>query len=207
MAAPTPRFRVARPLPADSTPQQDAARQALRRGDWEAAATQWQTLLKQDAEHTEAWLGLANLAEHQGDSRRAEAYRERARQADPTDPAVLAAWLGGSSTANDPAQESRLRGLLHQHPESAPLHFALGNILARQARWREAQQAYFNAVAGDRDNPDYLFNLAVSLEHLHQSPAAARQYRLALQAADHRAAAFPRAQLEQRVAALEAETQ
>lgn len=96
-----------------------------------------------------------------------------------------------------------MRGLLRQHPESAALHFALGNLLARQARWSEAQQSYFHAVAAEGGNPDYLFNLAVSLEHLHQLPAAARYYRLAVNAAAARAAAFSAAQAEQRLSILE----
>ena len=88
-------------------------------------------------------------------------------------------------------------------PDTSELHFALGNLYARQNRWPEAQQVYFNAVAAEGDNPDYLFNLAVSLDHLRQPRLAGQHYRLALEAAGRRPAAFDRAGVEKRLAELE----
>ncbi len=121
----------------------------------------------------------------------------------PADPAAQAAALSGSAAEADPqTAESRQKGLLSAQPESAPLNFALGNLYARQARWAEAQQVYFNAVAADGDNPDYLFNLAVSLDHLRQPRLAGQHYRMALEAAARRPAAFDRAGIEKRLAEL-----
>ena len=53
-------------------------------------------------------------------------------------------------------------------------HFVL-NVFQRGVDNAEAQQAFFAAVAGEPDQPDYLFNLAVSLERLRQ-PGAAPHY-------------------------------
>jgi uncharacterized protein HemY len=93
--------------------------------------------------------------------------------------------------------------MLAAQPESAPLNFALGNLYAKQARWNEAQQVYFNAVAGDTENPDYLFNLAVSLDQMRQPKLAAQHYRLALDAAERRPAAFDRERLLKRMSQLQ----
>jgi uncharacterized protein HemY len=110
----------------------------------------------------------------------------------------------GAGTGGDPqASESRLKLLLAAQPESAPLNFALGNLYARQGRWPEAQPVYFNAVAADGDNPDYLFNLAVSLDHLRQPKLAAQHYRLALDAAQRRPAAFDRERVRVRLGELQ----
>ena len=79
------------------------------------------------------------------------------------------------------------------------MHFALGNDFARQRRWSEAQQAYFNAFSLDPDNPDYAYNLAVSLDQLNQPRAALSYYERARQLSEARSAQFNRAQLEQRV--------
>jgi Tfp pilus assembly protein PilF len=70
------------------------------------------------------------------------------------------------------------------------LHFTLGNQYAQQGRWAEAQQAYFKAFAADPENPDFAFNLAVSLDQLHQSRLALEYYRRALALAEKRAPGF-----------------
>jgi tetratricopeptide (TPR) repeat protein len=114
--------------------------------------------------------------------------------------------LSGSAAEADPqTAESRLKTLLSAQPESAALNFALGNLYARQNRWAEAQQVYFNAVAADGDNPDYLFNLAVSLDHLRQPRLAGQHYRMALEAAARRPAAFDRDRRQKRLGELQAE--
>jgi len=78
----------------------------------------------------------------------------------------------------------------------------LGNAYARQARWSEAQQAYFSAHGGDSAHPDYAYNLAISLDHLQQGRLALEFYRRALQLAGQRPAAFERARAEQRIGEL-----
>jgi tetratricopeptide (TPR) repeat protein len=60
----------------------------------------------------------------------------------------------------------------------------------QQRRWADAQQSYFKAAASDPDNPDYAYNLAVSLEHLRQPGPALDYYRRALSLAYKRNASF-----------------
>lgn len=189
---------------AEVDPDQLRGHANLQRNDLELARRDYEQALRRDPNNTDALLALAAIAQHQGRAGDAEQLRQRALVANPSDPAVQGAVLNGASAAADPQNtESRLKSLLAAQPESAPLNFALGNLHARQNRWAEAQAAYFNAVAADGDNPDYLFNLAVSLDHLRQGKLAAQHYRLALAAADKRPAAFAPEPVKKRLAELQ----
>ena len=180
----------------------------IQRNDLDLAHQDFEKSLRRDPNNTDALLALAAIAQRQGRPGDAEAWYRRALVANPSDPAVQAAVLNGATAAADPQYtESRLKTLLAAQPESAPLNFALGNLYSRQKRWSEAQPVYFNAVAADSDNPDYLFNLAVSLDHLRQGRPAAQHYRLALEAADRRPAAFDREQVKKRLLDLQPERQ
>lgn len=179
---------------------------SLQRGETELARRDFEQALQRDPNNTDALLALAAIAHRQGRPADAENLRQQALVANPSDPAVQAAALNGPSAEADPqTTESRLKTLLSSQPDSAPLNFALGNLYSRQNRWPEAQQVYFNAVAADGDNPDYLFNLAVSLDHLRQNRLAAQHYRLAIDASTKRPAAFDRNKIEKRLGELQAE--
>ncbi len=181
---------------------------SLQRGDTELSRREFEQALHRDPNNTDALLALAAIAQRQGRTADANSLRQRALVANPSDPATQAAVLNNLSANADPATaESRLKSLLSSQPESAPLNFALGNLYSRQGRWSEAQQVYFNAVAAEGDNPDYLFNLAVSLDHLRQTRLAAQHYRLALEAAATRPAGFARDKVEQRLSELQSERQ
>lgn len=161
-------------------------------------------VLRSDAKNSDALLGLATIAARQGQTDRAAALYLSALEADPTDVNAQAGLLSLKGQS-DPAQsESRLKTLLVSQPDSATLNFVLGNLYARQHRWGDAQQAYFRAYAADADNPDILFNLAVSLDQLHQNKLAVQYYRMALDTAGTRDTAFNREQVENRLARLSA---
>jgi len=130
----------------------------------------------------------------------AEAIYQRLLRADPRDPHANAGLLALRGALVDPvAAESRVKSMLAADPESSVLYFALGNQYARQARWPEAQQAYFKAYSGDAENPDFAYNLAVSLEHLRQTRPAADYYRRALALAEKRGASFDPAAARERL--------
>ncbi len=61
-----------------------------------------------------------------------------------------------------------------RHPQSAALHFTLGNLYASQSRWGEAQAEYFECYRLDPSSADFAYNLAVSLDHLGQPQARRR---------------------------------
>ena len=181
-------------------PVMEQAEASLQRGDIGRARDLFSQMLQRDPLQTDALLAMAAIAQHQGDPALATDLRQRALIADPGNPVVQAALLGSQSATSDrQARESRLKTLLAAHPDSAPLNFALGNLYAEQRHWAEAQQRYFAAVTAAPDNPDYLGNLAISLDQLRQPRLAAQYYAQALTAAEQRQAAFDRTQLQQRL--------
>ncbi|MDR3054604.1 MAG: tetratricopeptide repeat protein [Zoogloeaceae bacterium] len=190
-----------------STPLQ-AAQSALTQGDIEAARAQFFNLLKTDPHHLDALLGLAAIALRQNEPETAWRFYQTAWTAHPQDARVQAGMLALLSAVGqlDPQRaESRLKNLIAAQPQAAAPHFALGNLLAAQTRWAEAQAAYFEACRLDRHNPDYRFNLAVSLDALRQSRLAATHYQAALTAAETAPANFDTAEARARLTALQAE--
>jgi tetratricopeptide (TPR) repeat protein len=86
--------------------------------------------------------------------------------------------------------ESRVKILIAADPSAHALHFTLGNQLAAQNRWAKAQQEYFKAYVADPDNADLAYNLAVSLDHLHQRRQAPEYYQRAIALSERRGAGF-----------------
>ncbi|MBL8445933.1 MAG: tetratricopeptide repeat protein [Zoogloeaceae bacterium] len=173
---------------------------AYNLGDLARAGRLYGDFLRQEPRNVEALNGLAAIALRQGRLAEAEQGFQRALAIDPNDAVALAGITELRSRGHADKAETPMRSLLAAQPQASPAYFALGNALAAQGRWAEAQQAYFDAHSRDPDNPDYLFNLAVSLDRLHQVPLARRFYADALRAAQSRAASFPvdqtRARLE-----------
>ncbi|MBK9955518.1 MAG: tetratricopeptide repeat protein [Rhodocyclaceae bacterium] len=201
--APTPaQIRFARSVDRPTPSVAAEGYEALQAGNLAAARAAYERSLRTDPRGVDAMLGLAAIALREGRVEDAEAGYLRILEVDPRNAEAHAA-LAGLRGGSDPVQaESRIKSLLAQQPDMPALHFALGNLYARQHRWSEAQQAYFRAMTTDGDNPDYLFNLAVSLDQLHQSRLAADYYRRALKAAETRQAAFDRGMATQRLGEL-----
>ncbi len=174
----------------------------FNRGNFAAAKTDYESVLKSEPQNTEALHGLAAIALREGRTSLADYYYERILVADPKDAAALSAMIN-LHRQNDPTTaESRLQAIAAEQPNSASTHFALGNLYASQKRWGDAQQAYFKAYSADADNPDILYNLAVSLEYLKQPRLAYQYYLLALEATARRPAGFDTAVAGARAAAL-----
>ena len=210
------RGRPARPSPAASQsasplrlskstarPTLDRAYAGLQAGRLDAALRDYAEVLRSDTKNTDALLGLATIAARRGQGELAQHYYLRALESDPNDATALAGLINTRGQAAPGLAESHLKSALAGQPESPALHFALGNVYSRQSRWSEAQQAYFRAYSGEPDNADIIFNLAVSLDHLHQDKLAAQYYRMALD--DNRAQrrSFDPNQVRQRIAELQ----
>ena len=189
-----------------ATPQPllDRAFDALQLGKLEEAHRDYSRLLKDDPRNVDALLGLASIALRKDQPDQALSYFQKILEFDPNDAAAQAGIINLRGQ-NDPAlAESRLKTALSSQPESGPLHFALGNLYARQQRWSEAQQAYFKAYTSEGENPDYLYNLAVSLDHLHQNKLAAQYYQMAVITAENTpGVSFDRQQIRKRILELQ----
>lgn len=175
---------------------------AFHADDLAAAEADYAALLAVEPHHADALQGMAALAVRRGHFERAQTYYRRAIAADPANALAQAALLGLDGNADALGAESRLKSLLTTQPHQHTVNFALGNVYAAGARWHEAQQQFFHAHTGDAQQPDYLFNLAVSLDHLQQHTLAADYYRLALDAAARRPAAFDQTRTAARLRAL-----
>ena len=148
--------------------------------------------------------GLGAIALQERQHELARQFFRRALVAHPLDPAALAGLA--RTERQDPMQaESRLKDSLTSQPDAIGTHLALGDALAAQQRWAEAQQAYFQAHALAPGHPDIAYNLAVALDHLGQRRPAAGFYRKALQLADQHPARFSRHHCETRLQVLQAQ--
>ena len=185
----------------------ERAYDALQQGRLEEAQRGYEQVLRSDPKNIDALLGIATIAAARGQTEQAYNLYQRALESDPNN-ATAQAGIINTRGQSDPGQsESRLKTALSNQPDSPALYFALGNLYAQQSRWSEAQQAYFRAYAGDPDNADFLFNLAVSLDHLHQNKLAAQYYQMALKTAETNGAtrpvSFDRIQVRVRISELQ----
>lgn len=198
-ATDAPIFR--RHAPDTGTNPLDRPHALLQAGRFDEAEQAYRAIVHTDPHNPDALTALGLLAARRGEMERAAALYGRALVADPRHGPALAG-LTGLQGEHGATGESRLKALLTSDPGNAALHFALGNLLAGQQRWSEAQQAFFAAHSAAPDNPDALYNLAVALDRLHRPPLAARYYRLALDAAHERPAGFDTRLAQARLEAL-----
>ena len=173
--------------------------QAFQRNDLAAARDAYQRALAREPTNRDALLGLAAIDVRSGQLNSAEARYLKLLEMDPRDSHAVASLISLRGQLDPVASESRLKSLIASQPEAALLHFSLGNQYAQQSRWSEAQAAYFKAHSVDPENADYAFNLAVSLDQLHQGKLALEFYRRALALTDRRAASFDPARARLRV--------
>jgi Tfp pilus assembly protein PilF len=175
---------------------------AFNRGDLALAQSEYERAQKSDPRNIDALHGLAAIAVRQGRVDQAEWLYRQITEADPHDTVAMSALINMRAQIDPNAAESRLKSLSAAQPELAAPQFSLGNLYARHGRWNEAQQAYFRAYSAEPDNPDILYNLAISLEHLRQNKLAAQYYSQAIAAAQTRPAGFDKTQVAARLQTL-----
>jgi tetratricopeptide (TPR) repeat protein len=189
--------------PAQVHPKVEAGYAAYVTGDLATARSEYQQALRDEPANRDALLGLGALDVRAGRYESAEGLYLRVLQADPRDAQAQAALIALRSGRGDPlATESRVKTLLAADPAAHALNFALGNQLALQNRWGEAQQEYFKAYTAEPDNADFAYNLAVSLDHLRQNRQALDYYQRAIGLAEKRGASFDLAAARERATAL-----
>jgi len=183
-------------------PDVTGAYRAYQGGDYRRAERLYRTVLSRHPEQRDALLGMAAVAARHGQTEQAQRYYGRILQINPRDSVAHAALSGLQGAADRDLSESKLKLLLNETPLAGQLHFSLGNLYARQGRWAEAQEAYFKAFGTESRNPDYVFNLAVSLDRMGQAKTAVDYYRQALVLADSRSVNFNTSQVLSRIRTL-----
>jgi Flp pilus assembly protein TadD len=176
---------------------------AFQAGDMKASLAGYQRAAQDEPNNTDALHGLAAIAVRQDRQADAAATYRRILDLTPQDALAQATLMTLLPPTGRQSEESQLQSILTKAPQSAAAHFALGNQYAQEGRWTDAEQAYFRALALAPDNPDYRFNLAISLDQLGQAKEAARHYRGALAQAESHPASFDLAQASARLAELE----
>ena len=166
--------------------------------DLVAAEAAYGQALASNPDRRDALLGMGAIALRNGDL--AHAYRNYAAvlKRFPEDPIANAALFSLTGSEGE-ATAARLRMLLDTHADMPVIHFAVGNWYARKGRWGDAQLAYFDAVRLQGDNPDYNYNLAVSLDRMGQSASALGYYQKSLSLADTSGGNFNPANVLQRI--------
>jgi Flp pilus assembly protein TadD len=176
---------------------------AWRTGRLQEAEQLYRQAIAIDARQPDALLGLAAIAEARGEHGDAAALYRRVLALEPDHPVALAALAELSAGGDAAAQESLLRQALVRRPQAAPLHTALGRLLAAQQRWSEAYQAFASAWQLEPSSAARAYDLAVALDRLRKPAAAAQMYAHALAHAGPGAGFDPDAARE-RLAALRA---
>jgi tetratricopeptide (TPR) repeat protein len=181
-------------------PKIETAWQAYNKGDLTAARANYEAMLREEPANRDALLGMAALEIRSNRPEQAEIYYRNLLQVNPRDPYAQTGILAIRGQMGDPVQaESRVKNLLANDPEAQILNFTLGNQYAQQGRWPEAQQAYFKAYSADPENPDFAYNLAVSLDQVRQPKLALEYYRRALSLTQQRSGSFDQTLARNRV--------
>ena len=197
-----PAVMPSRPVP-EVNPKVAAGYAAFTAGDFARARGEYEDALREEPANRDALLGLAAVEVRSGLYESAEATYLRLLRADPRDAHAQAGLIALRGARMDPqVAESRVKTLLATDPQAHVLHFTLGNQFAQQERWAEAQQEYFKAFAAEPENPDFAYNLAVSLDHLRQPKLAREYYQRAVALAATRGASFDVVSARARIAQL-----
>ena len=178
---------------------------AYQNGQLQMARAAYDEALRISPYHRDALLGAAAVAVREHRYEQAlHWYQARINRA-PTDDHAKAGLMALAATQNPgPKLASEVNNLLRDFPGAAHLHFLKGSLSAASKQWGAAQSSFFEATQLDRQNPDYIYNLAVSLDHLRQPKDALRYYQQALNISDYRQAGFNKEALQKRISALEA---
>lgn len=204
-AQPEPPFQLARTVQTPAVPPDiSAGYAALRDGDLADARRRYEAALAADPSSVDARLGIATVEARAGNRGLADAHYRRVLELDPRNATALAGLAALADAAAPEVVESQLREDVARFPDSAALQFALGSHYASRGQWGEAQAAFYEAHRLDPTSADVLYNLAVSLDHMHQPRLAAEFYGRAIEAARVQRTQFEPASVRRRIAELSA---
>ena len=164
----------------EAFPILQVAYKAFEAGDLDAAEAGYRRALEVVPRHPNALEGLGALLMKTDRHGEALDTFQALLSVDPDNAAAAAALLGASRSEDATATASDLKHLVQLHPDSPHLRFALGAHYASDDRWPEARLEFEQAHSLDPASAEYLYNLAVVLEHLGQTANAAKHYELAL---------------------------
>ena len=176
--------------------------EAYHRKDYELSSSEYRKVLDREPNNHDALLGLAAVSLQLDDMDTAREIYIRLLELDPRDPHAHAGLANIAQKSGSELSEAKLKQLIEYRPDDAHLQFALGNLYIQKNSWPEAQLAFFNAWKADSQNPDYAYNLAVSLDHLGKHKAARTYYEDSLRLAAGKNVSFSSDEVKNRLAYL-----
>ena len=163
------------------------ARDLYRNGSYAEAETVYKNILRDSPTSVDALRGMALLATATRRYQLAVATYLKILDFYPGDPFAVAGLTNLSGDSLDPYEvEKSLKNVLGKNQNlDGRIYFSLGNVYATQQRWGDAQDSYFKAFSHEPKNPDYAYNLAVTLDYLNKQKLALRYYEEAIRLAKH----------------------
>ncbi|MDH5764577.1 MAG: tetratricopeptide repeat protein, partial [Gammaproteobacteria bacterium] len=172
-------------------------------GKYSKSRDMYEQVIISEPDNRDALLGLAAIAIKNKDIELASDIYKVILYLNPKDSIAHSGLTGLVNNNSDSHDESRLKLLIKQQPSAGHLYFSLATIYAGQKKWADAQKEFFNAWSRDRVNPDYAFNLAISLDHLNKQNEAKEFYRLSLDLASERESNFSKEDVLKRLSVIE----
>lgn len=200
------------------------AYRALNHGEYMLAQQQYRQVLQRDMRNIDALLGMAVIAQQQGQDVEAQTWHQKVLEIDPRNDIALSYLarlqnnkslsienLNNKNLSSEvlaledlTTTEIKIKNLLALQPEAASFHAALGNLYAEQNLWPAAQEAFYSACRFAPNNADYAFNLAISLDQMAKYNLALKQYQRTLTLLNQLGVNSPdRTSLEARIKVLE----
>jgi tetratricopeptide (TPR) repeat protein len=152
---------------------------AYQRGDDDTAMQYYARVLEVEPSNRNALLASAAIKVQNGNTSSAISDYQQLLLANPKDTLAMSSLISIARTAPQES-ESQLKLMIREEPDSPHLNFVLANVYGAQNRWQEAQGRYFIALQNKPGDPNYAYNLAVSLEHISKPEAAIIYYERAV---------------------------
>ncbi len=187
--------RAPRAVPA----QLEQAYQAYQGKDYQQSEQLYREALRRYPGNRDAMLGLAAIAQLNGNRRVAHYYYTEVLKSNPGNQTALLALQALKGEQHQLEHGSQIKHWLQSDRDNAPLHFALGNQHAANGRWKEAQQSYFEAYRLQTESADFAFNLAISLDQLGLKEEALDYYLVAKKLSGNGASQFSSSRLDRRI--------
>jgi Tfp pilus assembly protein PilF len=169
-----------------------------QRGENTVALEKYNRVLVADPKNRNALLARASIQVKNNDRNSAIEDYQTLLIENPKDSLAMSSLISVASISPSKS-ESQLKEMIKNEPLSPHLNFALGNVYGAQNRWHEAQSLYFKALKNKSSNPNYAYNLAVSLEHISKPKVAIIYYQRALININNGLATFKKSVVEKRL--------
>lgn len=176
-----PNIQISRTRPEDKVKIliQNAYRH-YKNKDYEDSLSLYKKAVKIERHNIDAMLGLAASYDKLNNKYLAMRTYKDIMKIDPNNSYAIAAIYMLNGVMYKYKNNESIKYLIQKHHDKPHLYFLLGNYYGNKNQWRLAQNAYYKAWMLDKNNTDYMFNLAISLDQLGQSEEAIRFYELSL---------------------------